>query len=85
MLVAVWAWDFVPDGPGSAKWLSQRERVVAVLRLRQEKEEAEEASIREKYEKTEKRKGVNFREVFQTLMDPKCYLTAVSLPRTHTS
>jgi sugar phosphate permease len=86
VLVAVWAWDFVPDGPGSAKWLSPRQREVAVLRLRQEKEESEEESIREKYERADKRRGVNLREVFQTLMDPKCYLTAVSsLKAIHTS
>lgn len=29
ILVAVWAWDFVPDGPGLAKWLSPRQREVA--------------------------------------------------------
>ena len=42
VLVAVWAWDFIPDGPGLAKWLSPREREVAILRLRQEKETEEE-------------------------------------------
>lgn len=79
VLVAVWAWDMIPDGPGTAKFLSPRLREVAVLRLRQEKEEAEE-----EYENAEKhgRKrgrigGVDMVEVFQTLMDPKCYLTAV--------
>lgn len=79
VLVAVWAWDFVPDGPGVAKWLTPRQREVAVLRLRAEKENEEEEQIREKYETgTERRRGVNIREVFQTLKDPKCYLTAVS-------
>ncbi|KAF1846583.1 uncharacterized protein K460DRAFT_377746 [Cucurbitaria berberidis CBS 394.84] len=74
VLVAVWAWDFVPDGPGIAKWLSPRQREVAVLRLRQEKENEEDER------ETEKRRGrgrVNVREVLQTLKDPKCYLTAL--------
>jgi hypothetical protein len=78
VLVAVWAWDFVPDGPGTAKWLSPREREVAVLRLRQEKEDIEEERIREKYSTGKQRlRGVNLREVLQTLLDPKAYLTAV--------
>lgn len=38
LVVAVWAWDFVPDGPGSARWLGERERWVAVERLRGERE-----------------------------------------------
>lgn len=79
VIVAVLAWDFVPDGPGTTKWLSPRQREVAVLRLRQEKEDAEEDRIKERYEYgSEKKRGVNVREVLQTLMDPKCYLTAVS-------
>ncbi|KAF2703333.1 hypothetical protein K504DRAFT_485898 [Pleomassaria siparia CBS 279.74] len=73
VLIAVWAWDYIPDGPGSAKWLSPRQQKVAVLRLRQEKEE----HTREKYGvASNHRKSVNFREVLQTLQDPKCYLTA---------
>lgn len=81
VLIAVWAWDHIPDGPGTAKWLSPRQREVAVLRLRSEKEDAEEEGLREEYRHgPSKRRGVNLREVLQTLKDPKCYLTAVSLP-----
>jgi MFS family permease len=80
VLIAVWAFDFIPDGPGTAKWLSPRQRKVAVLRLRQEKENEEEEHTRGNYEDAANRqKGVNFREVLQTLKDPKCYLTAVWL------
>ncbi|OJD40350.1 mfs transporter [Diplodia corticola] len=85
LFVAIWAWSFVPDGPGEARWLSAREREVAVLRLRGEREM--EAAAREKDEEdeggsslrkgtTKKKRGVDFKEVLQTLMDPKCYLTA---------
>ena len=81
VLVAIWAWDFVPDGPGTAKWLSPRQQEVAVLRLRQEREEAEEIQSKEKmYGGRERRQGINIREVLQTLLDPKCYLTAVRHP-----
>lgn len=76
VLVAVWAWDFVPDGPGLAKWLSPRQREVAVLRLRQEKDDENEEREDEKYQTRRRGGKVNFREVVQTLKDPKCYLTA---------
>lgn len=77
VIVAVIAWDFIPDGPGEAKWLSARQRKVAVLRLRQEKEDLEEEETREKYARGRKPpSGINTREILKTLMDPKCYLTA---------
>jgi MFS family permease len=76
VLVAVWAWEFIPDGPGEAKWLNLRQREVAVLRLRQEREDHDNDTNDEKYQTRQKPDRVNFREVLQTLMDPKCYLTA---------
>jgi hypothetical protein len=81
VLVAIWAWEFVPDGPGTAKWLSPRQQEVAVLRLRQEREVADEDQLRKDHHAgRERRRGVNIREVLQTLTDPKCYLTAVRSP-----
>lgn len=74
MLIAVWAWDFVPDGPGSAKWLSPRQREIAVMRLRSEKESEDQDE--EKYQ-SGRRGRVNFHEVLQTLKDPKSYPTAL--------
>jgi MFS family permease len=76
VLVAILAWDFVPDGPGVAKWLSPRQREVAVLRLRSERENEHEEHSSEKHYRRSRRGGVNFREVLQTIKDPKCYLTA---------
>ncbi|CAN9197497.1 unnamed protein product [Alternaria sp. RS040] len=75
VLIAVWAWDFVPDGPGSAKWLSPRQREIAVMRLRSEKEHQDQDD-EEKYQGG-RRGRVNFHEVLQTLKDPKSYLTAL--------
>ena len=72
MCVAYWAWHFVPDGPDTALWLSPRQRKVATLRLRQEKEHDED----EVDEHTQTKSGVNIREVLQALRDPKSYLTA---------
>jgi len=71
MLVAVWAWSFIPDGPGTIRWLTPRQRKVAILRLRQEKENDEDDEYAPK-----KPNSINLTEVFQTLKDPKCYLTA---------
>ena len=72
MLVAVWAWSFVPDGPGAVKWLTPRQRKVAVLRLRQEKEDDED----EDDDRPGRKAGVNLTEVLQAVKDPKCYITA---------
>jgi hypothetical protein len=71
ILIAYWAWSFIPDGPGVVKWLTPRQRKVAILRLRQEKESDEEDDHH-----AQKKAGVDFNEVLQTLRDPKCYLTA---------
>ncbi|PVI03514.1 hypothetical protein DM02DRAFT_640542 [Periconia macrospinosa] len=77
VLVAVWAWDFVPDSPGKAKWLTPRQQQVAVLRLRQEKgSKSEDQTDEKEYSSSRKRKGVNFGEVLEALKDPKSYLTA---------
>jgi MFS family permease len=76
VLVAVWAWDVIPDGPGLAKWLSPRQREVALLRLRSEKEREGQVEEDEKYRGQRGRVGIDFREVIQTLKDPKAYLTA---------
>ena len=81
VLVAVWAWDFVPDGPGTARWLGERERKVAVLRLRQDREDEEEEWEEKGGNGLEGKRGIDLREVWKTLKDPKCYLTAVSMPR----
>jgi MFS family permease len=75
VLVAVWAWDFIPDGPGVAKWLNPRQRKVAVLRLRQEKEDEEEERD-EKYSTSQGTSRINVDEILMVLKDPKCYLTS---------
>lgn len=75
VLVAVWAWDFVPDRPGVAKWLTPRQREVAVLRLREEKDSSADEVDHEKYTKSKKSR-VSLREVIQAIKDPKCYITA---------
>jgi len=67
VVVAVIAWHLIPDGPGKAKFLTKREKKVARLRLRREKDPKAEIG----------KKGIKWREILQTLVDPKSYLTAV--------
>lgn len=70
------------DGPTSAKFLNERERKIAKLRLR--KEGAVEAEVREEKGKVKgegvQRRGVDWKGILETLKDPKCYVTAVSGP-----
>jgi len=66
VLVAVWAWKILPDAPNKASFLTQRERKLATLRLRKERHS----------DVHERKRGLQWREILQTLMDPKCYLTA---------
>ncbi|KAF2496711.1 MFS general substrate transporter [Lophium mytilinum] len=81
VVVAAWAWELIPDSPGTASFLSPRLRDVAVLRLRQEKEASDDIDFDVGHKKRgfarEKKGRVVFREVLQTLRDPKCYITAL--------
>lgn len=71
IIVAVFAWMHIPDSPGQAQYLTRREKKIAKLRL-----DTNAHSSRPILEK----KALNWREIWQTLMDPKCYFTAVSSP-----
>ncbi|KAK4694808.1 hypothetical protein P7C71_g2830, partial [Lecanoromycetidae sp. Uapishka_2] len=67
VVVAVFVWIHIPDNPESAKYLTPRERKVAVKRLRKEKDIQGKGSGP---------KGLKLREIRETLTDPKSYLTA---------
>ncbi|MCJ1403690.1 hypothetical protein MMC11_006913 [Xylographa trunciseda] len=67
MIVAVFVWHYMPDSPGTAKFLTQRQKKVARLRLRKEKDTKQEFS---------EKSGLKMKEILQTLADPKCYITA---------
>ncbi|KFX94048.1 hypothetical protein V490_04545 [Pseudogymnoascus sp. VKM F-3557] len=64
VIVSVIAWHVIPDGPAKAKYLNARERKVARLRLRR----------RQSGDAT--KGGLKWREVLETILDPKAYLTA---------
>ncbi|KAI9748279.1 MAG: hypothetical protein M1835_001852 [Candelina submexicana] len=65
---AVLVWFYVPDSPEKAVYLTQREKKVSRLRLRREGN----SKHRERDSG-----GLHWREVLQTLKDPKCYTTAL--------
>ena len=70
IIVAIFVYLYIPDRPGQAKYLSSRERKVARLRLRNENDSSTSAPGTDR---------VQWRDIRETLLDPKCYLTAVSL------
>jgi MFS family permease len=66
VLIAVYAWYIIPDRPSTASYLTKREKTVARLRLRKQKDPNASNS----------KKGLNLKEMLSTILDPKCYLTA---------
>jgi MFS family permease len=67
VLVAVIAWQRIPDSPSTAHYLTKREKKVARLRIwRQTTLNEEETG----------KKGLKINEILSTLLDPKSYLTA---------
>lgn len=68
IVVAAFAWYHIPDSPGTASYLTKRLKKVALLRLRKEKNIAEIQGGKT---------GLKWREIWDTMTDPKCYLTAV--------
>ncbi|GAB7362637.1 hypothetical protein MBLNU230_g2947t1 [Neophaeotheca triangularis] len=72
VLIAVWAWWWIPDSPSTARWLNTRERKIATLRLRKETNDPIQARSQ-----PARNPRFNWRAVLSTLSDPKAYLTAL--------
>ncbi|KAJ5165920.1 Major facilitator superfamily domain general substrate transporter [Penicillium capsulatum] len=66
VIVAAFAWAIIPDSPGKARFLTRRQRVVARLRLGEDKSDYQQSTARR----------FNWREVVKTAADPKAYLAA---------
>ena len=69
VVVAVFVFLHIPDTPNQARYLTRREKKVAVLRLRKENDVSGSDNDNGR---------VEWQDIRETLMDPKCYLTAVS-------
>lgn len=78
VLVAVIAWKVVPDRPETAKFLTERQRKIAKVRLLGQKSAEVERHEDDVPGDSVKRKRVDWKEIWHTIKDPKCYLTAVS-------
>lgn len=68
VIVAVFAWALIPDSPGRARFLTRRQRIVARLRLGENKSD---------YQHSQSAR-FNWREILKTASDPKAYMAAVS-------
>jgi retrograde regulation protein 2 len=64
-LAAVLAWYFLPDHPSSARFLTEEEKDVARARSLRRSGESERVG------------GVNWKELGQTLLEVKPWITAV--------
>ena len=70
VIAAAFAWHLIPDGPNTAKFLSKRGRKIAELRLNSGEPSHKASNSYEAH-------GLDFKEIWSTLLDPKCYLTGV--------
>lgn len=70
VVTAIFAWQYLPDRPETAAYLSARECEVAKLRLRYEKGVA--------HNPHEESHHLDWKEINRTLLDPKNYISAVS-------
>ncbi|KAI4134436.1 MAG: hypothetical protein LQ341_006023 [Variospora aurantia] len=68
VIISVFAFYSIPNNPGAARFLSKRERRVAEIRLRREKPKDQQESGRRSFQ---------WEEIWATVKDPKCYLTAL--------
>jgi MFS family permease len=68
-LIAIWAWDWLPDGPEEIWWLTPREQEIAALRMRSEVRSSSTSSARHK-------QPFQWSHITQTLSDPKAWLAA---------
>jgi MFS family permease len=68
LIVAYFAWMFIPDSPNTAQFLDAREKKVAELRLNNADSSRNRAV---------KNKHFQWKEIGRTLTDPKSYFTAV--------
>ena len=79
VVIAVFAWIWIPDSPGSADFLDHHQKLIATARLQDDSDNKDGYTDDEYKEKgvTSDESIVVFKEAFSILLEPKCYLTAV--------
>ncbi|OAP62960.1 hypothetical protein AYL99_02187 [Fonsecaea erecta] len=78
IVTAVAAWYWIPDSPSKARYLTARERKVAVMRLRAEENQSSQSrESPHASSATSLAQRLNVKEILATILDPKSYLTAL--------
>ncbi|KIY03882.1 uncharacterized protein Z520_00573 [Fonsecaea multimorphosa CBS 102226] len=82
IITAVVAWYWIPDSPSKARYLTARERKVAVMRLGAEESSHGSSHSREPSHASSSAASslaqrLNVKEILATILDPKSYLTAL--------
>lgn len=72
IVVAVFAWIMIPDSPGRTRFLTPRQRTVAQLRLGENR--------KADFYRESRGGRFDWKEIKNTLADPKSYITAVGAP-----
>lgn len=75
IFAAVAAWYYIPDSPSKARYLTPRERKVALMRLQSEQQTSHSRSNSASSMTLAER--LNVKDILITLLDPKSYLTAL--------
>lgn len=70
IIVSILAWHQIPDSPDKARFLNQREKRIAHLRLGKDRNSSND--VRSKSSK------LDWREIREALMDLNCWITAVT-------
>ena len=73
LVVAVFAWFVIPDSPATTRYLTARQRKIARVRLREDERFKMKSSARVREEPGG---SLRLKDVLNTLLDPKSYLTA---------
>ncbi|KAI0484715.1 major facilitator superfamily transporter [Xylariaceae sp. FL0804] len=76
VIVATFAWNVIPDSPGTASYLTPRERKVARLRLRNETSPHEGRSPASLGTKAPASSALKLGDSIKVLADPKAWVTA---------
>ncbi|KAJ9148985.1 Nicotinamide mononucleotide permease [Pleurostoma richardsiae] len=76
VVIAVVAWSVIPDSPQTASYLTQREKKVARLRLRHEKERPRRGMGEKTDSSNSSTEGLKARDVLAVWRDPVAWLTA---------
>ena len=80
VVIAIFAWLWIPDSPESANFLNYREKQIACTRLQSENgDDQRDASHRQKTRRrlTREKTNLSISKVLSILLEPKCFLTAV--------